>query len=139
MSLNESTNNNSNKNNLDDNIDDSFNFNIEFKDDKMLISKSDIKKKERKLKDPSVYVEEKPKIPRKPRVKKQNEPIKEFDNNEKMILISEKLLNNYLTNIYGSVNHIDGHISHINESIKHVNDFLNLLLKEINDISSKDL
>lgn len=125
MSLNESTNNNSNKNNLDDNIDDSFNFNIEFKDDKMLISKSDIKKKERKLKDPSVYVEEKPKNPRKPRVKKQNEPIKEFDNNEKMILISEKLLNNYLTNM--------------NESIKNINDCLNLLSKEINDISSKDL
>lgn len=125
MSLNESTNNNSNKNNLDDNIDDSFNFNIEFKDDKMLISKSDIKKKERKLKDPSVYVEEKPKTPRKPRVKKQNEPIKEFDNNEKMILISEKLLNNYLTNM--------------NESIKNINDCLNLLSKEINDISSKDL
>lgn len=125
MSLNESTNNNSNKNNLDDNIDDSFNFNIEFKDDKMLISKSDIKKKERKLKDPSVYVEEKPKTPRKPRVKKQNEPIKQFDNNEKMILISEKLLNNYLTNM--------------NESIKNINDCLNLLSKEINDISSKDL
>lgn len=125
MSLNESTNNNSNKNNLDDNIDDSFNFNIEFKDDKMLISKSDIKKKERKLKDPLVYVEENPKTPRKPRVKKQNEPIKEFDNNEKMILISEKLLNNYLTNM--------------NESIKNINDCLNLLLKEINDISTRDL
>lgn len=123
---------------LDDSIDDSFNFNIEFQDDKLLVSKSEIKRKQRKLKDSS-NEPPKEKVPRKTRSKKQTQTVKQDDNNDRMIFISEKVLNNCLSNIYGSVNHIDGHISHINESIKHVNDFLNLLLKEINDISTRDL
>ena len=123
---------------LDDSIDDSFNFNIEIQDNKLLVSKSEIKKKQRKLKDSS-NEQPKEKVPRKTRSKKKVEAIDKDGNNDRMIFISEKVLNNCLSNIYGSVNHIDGHISHINESIKHVNDFLNLLLKEINDISTRDL
>jgi len=122
---------------LDDSIDDSFNFNIEIQDDKLLVSKSEIKKKQRKLKDSNEQPKEK--VPRKTRSKKQTESVKQDDKNERMVFISEKVLNNCLSNIYGSVNHIDAHITHINESIKHVNDFLNLLLKEINDISTRDL
>jgi major membrane immunogen (membrane-anchored lipoprotein) len=44
---------------LDDSIDDSFNFNIEFQDDKLLVSKSEIKKKQRKLKDSNEQPKEK--------------------------------------------------------------------------------